>query len=320
MVACCGGKGKSGGDEIPCAMKDTKVAKFDELFKEGSEALKLAEDFRAGLKDSKATCMALSGAYSLKTGGMGDAFQCWLWSVGAEVGADKLSAIKPKLDAVKGSFDIDIDVAGLSEENKEFLEAFKCWCGAVAGAPASVMSIGEKLAGVSTKAGELAGTAKDDISGAGLGAADAMKAMAAMGSNTKTLATGTTKLTSLGAVGQEALTDMKDLAANLTSLVTEAAKNCTEGKEKGATTAKEFCEKQHSGEKLGAAEAKNDANLLCHEKRKEAGRKLPSGESAGGDDAAAGDASPDAAPEAASAPEEDEGVKTEDVKAEMNDV
>lgn len=314
-----------GGAEINTTMKEIKVEKFDDLFKDAATVLQTAEDLRAGLQDSKAACMAISGAYTLKVGGMADALQCWMWSVGAECGVDKLSgSMKPKLDLQnEPHFNMEIDPA-MSEQNKEFFEAFQCYVNAVTGAATQVATIVEKIGEVTGKGNELMATAKDDCAAAGLSAMDTAKAVAAIGSNLKTVATGSAKCTALGPVGAEALTDLTDLASKLAGMITDAAANCNEGKEKGAATAAEFCEKQHPGEKLDAKQSAKDGNITTYTKNKEAGKKLPSGKKADAADekkeeeaapaeAAAEDAAPaEAAPEAA--------VETADVKPEIKDV
>lgn len=309
-MACCGGK-KSGnsGPEIQTEMKEIKVEKFDELFTEGSEALQAAEDLRAGITDSKATCMAISGAYTLKVGGMSDAVKCFMWSVCQDVGADKFANMKPKIDIeAEEPFSMELDPA-ISAQNKEFFEAFKLWVETVAGSAASIQALTEKLKGVSEKAQELAGTAKDECSSAGLGAMDTAKAVAAIGSNSKTLTTGMTKLGSLGPLGQEALTDIKELAGALAGILADGAKNSDEGKGKGAKTAAEYCEKQHPGEKLDAKQAAADTNIVTYNKNKDSGKKLPTSKKAGGAAASAPAAGGD---EPAAAPA--------DVKPELKDV
>lgn len=310
-MACCAGKKSGNSAGIPTEMKEIKVEKFDELFKEGGEALQAAEDLRAGMTDAKAACMALSGAYTLKVGGMSDAVKCWLWSVCQEVGADKFATMKPAIDIEKEPhFNMEIDPS-MGDANKEIAEAFKCYIETVCAAPGQIQTLTDKLKSVSDKAQELSGTAKDECTSAGLGAMDTAKAVAAIASNSKTLATGMTKLTALGPIAQEAATDMKDLAANMASILGEAAKNSDEGKGKGAKTAVEYCEKQHAGEKLAAKEAAKDANFTTYEANKKAGKKLPSAKK--GADAAPAAAAEEAAP--ADAP-----AAAEDVKPELKDV
>jgi len=275
-MACCGGKKTVSGPEIQTEMKEIKVEKFDELFTEGSEALQNAENFRAAMTDSKATCMAISGAYTLKVGGMSDALKCFMWSVCQEVGADKFANMKPTIDIeAENPFSMELDPA-MSAQNTEFFEAFKLWVEHVAGSADSIQILTEKLKGVSEKAQELAGTAKDECSNAGLNAIDTTKAVAAIGSNSKTLATGITKLGGLASVGQEALTDIKELAGALAGILEEGAKNSDEGKEKGAKTAAEYCEKQHTGEKLDAKQSAADSYIVTYNKNKESGKKLSS--------------------------------------------
>lgn len=307
-MACCG-KGKSSGENgIPFEMKELKVEKFDELFSKASETLSSAEDLRAGVTDMKAMCMAISGAYQLKTGNMGDAFSCVLWSIGGEVGADKLAGFTPKIGITSDPiFEMPELGDQCSAENKDFMEAFKVWCETVSSAPEAIKTLTEGLQSISSQASELAGTAKDECSNAGLNPMDTMKAIASLASNTKTLATGISKLGQLAPLAAEALTDMKDIIAKLPEMMKDGVKNTNEGKEKGAKTAVEFCEKQHAGEKMPEAEAKNSDLLTTYNKNKAAGKKLPTVKKAG-------------APAAEGAAEGAAEAKPEDVKPEVKDV
>merc|ERR1719330_2331267 len=94
-------------------------------------------------------------------------------------------------------------------------------------------------------------------------------------------------------------------------MLVDAQKNASEGKEKGAEKMADFCAKQHPGEKLTEAEAKNSKDLAIYNKNKEAGKKADKKEDAPKEEekkedapaAAAEDAPPAAAEEPKAAEE-----------------
>jgi len=129
----------------------------------------------------------------------------------------------------------------------------------------------------------------------------------------------------LGAIAAEALTDLKDIASKLATTLADAQTNCKEGGEKGAKTMPEFCEKQHTGEKLAAAQAKNDQNVAVYNKRKTDGKKFGGGvarDSGASADSGAASAKVEEAPaaEEAAAPAAEEPAKVEDVVPEVAEV
>merc|ERR1712087_891181 len=119
--------------------------------------------------------------------------------------------------------------------------------------------------------------AKEEATNAGLGAMDQAKAVTSMGSNIAALGKGSTKMAGLAGPAAEALTDLKDIASKLAEILVNAATNSKEGGEKGAKTMPEFCEKQHTGEKLKAGESKNAKSVTVYNTRKTQGKKFSSG-------------------------------------------
>lgn len=275
--------------------------------------LQACEDFRGGVEDAKAVMMSLSGAYTLKEGGLADAVKLFVWALGAEMGMDKITANPPKITLEEPYLQLPTLDDAVSDESKEFLEALKCWCTTIATSPATVADLTSKLGDLSTRCSELQGTVAQDASDAGLDAMGKVKATKALGSNAAAIAKGTTKLAGLGTTAAEALTDMKSLAENMATLLTEAPKNVTEGTEKGAKKMAEFAEKQHEGEKLPADEAAKSGFKATVELMKKNGKSLPG-------EKKSDDAAPASAAEAAAPEEGAEEAKPEDVKPEVRDV
>jgi hypothetical protein len=298
-------------------MGETKIEKVDAVFNDAKSALQAAEDFRAGLEDAKSAMMAVSGASTLKEGNLTDAVTLFFWGLGADMGVDKLAEMKPKLQMSEPYLEMPELDAACSDECKEFLDALKCYVNTVGASVDTVTEITTKLSDATTKASELKGTIKQDATDAGLGAMDTVKAVKTVASNCSSVCSGTKKMTELGSTAQNAVADMKALGEALAGILVDAAKNVTEGTEKGAKKMPEFADKQHSKENLKAEEANKNADKLAYDAMKQAGKKLPSGKK----EAAKEDGAPASAAEAAPAAEEAAAeAKPEDVLPEVKDV
>jgi len=280
-MACCAKRasGKGGDDrKISVTMEETKIEKFDEIFKKASDILANAEAIRYGLQDSRDNCLAISGAYQLKDGNMADAFQCWLWSLGCEM---DIGNFKPKLDvkvegtSVKTDMDIKMPEGKATEEQAEFLENFKHWVTTIGSAAARVEEINTKVSEISSEVTELTATAKDLATEAGLGAMDLMKAVKAVASNGAKLTKSVAKVAMLAKVLADAIKDLTTVGSGMPAAISGGVENSKAGKEKGAKTAKEYAAKQHTKEKIPEADAAKSPVLLGYTARKEAGEKPP---------------------------------------------
>lgn len=312
MKCCMGKAGAAGSRAINCDLGETKIEKVDAVFNDAKAVLQAAESFRAGLEDSKATMMALSGAYTLKEGNLTDAVTLFFWGLGADMGVDKLAAMKPSIKMQEPYLEMPPLDAACSEEAKEFMEALKAYVTAVAKSADTVSEIVTKITDCSTKAAELSGTIAQDAAEAKMSAMDKVKAAKTCATNAAKIAKAGKKMTELGGVAKEAVTDMKALGEGLAGILSEAAKNVTEGTEKGAKKMTEFADKQHSKENLPEAEAAKDSSKVAYDAMKEAASKKED------TPASAAEAAP-AAEEAAPASGADE-VKPEDVQPEVPEV
>lgn len=312
--------GKSGGAAnagFSVDLAETKIEKVDAVFNDAKEVLQTCEDFRGGLEDAKSTMMAVSGAYTLKEGSLVDAATLFFWGVGADMGADKVKDLAPKVTMEEPYLEMPELDAACSDEAKEFMEAFKLWCNTIGASPTTATSLCEKIADIVTKCSEMAGTIAADADEAGLGAMDKVKATKAIATNNAALAKAATQMTTLQTTAVTQVADMKALIEALPGILSEASKNVTEGVEKGAKKMSEFADKQHSKENLKAEEAAKNADKVSYDRMKKDGKALPSGKKA-----AAAPAKEDA-PAAEAAPAEEkpaEEAAPEDVKPEVRDV
>lgn len=274
MKCCMGKSGKAPVSfEIPTDMATTKIEKVDAVFEDAGSVLQSAEDIRAGLQDTKATCMTVSGAYTLKEGTMSDALTLFLWSVGANTGVEDLAgSIKPNIDLETGEFSMELE-SPLSEDCQEFYDAFKTWCKTVLGAVESIQGATEKVQECADKAKELSGTISSDASEAGLSFMDTAKAIKNVGTNIATIGKGAAKLGSLAQLAPVALADLKNLATGMPALLKEASTNVTEGKKKSLKTMAEFAEKHHSKEKVAPEEAKKHEDKVIYDAKNKDDKK-----------------------------------------------
>lgn len=215
-MGCGGSKGDSNPNEIKSEMKETKVAEFDEFFKQASEFLEGLEELRAGLQDTRDEMNEIGRTEELATPSLVEAIRVFLWSVSAHKDGN-LAAANLAFESDPPSFTVDCGM--MDHKTYDFSAAFKELIGTFTGAPKKIQELGNQAKEIGEKANSMKSELKAKIDGSGLDAMGKIKATANAGINFTTVLKGCAKAPEILKQAGEAVNDLKGVLPKIKELI-----------------------------------------------------------------------------------------------------
>lgn len=226
-MGCAGSK--AGGEE---GYATIGVEKLDAIFEKAQNVQDQVAEITDALDGGKMTMFENAGQEYLKEPALSKAVQCFLYSVACS--SPDPAAFKPEISAEEPYVSLPEELP-LSDANKAFKEALVAYIQCIKAAPEKAEAMTTELQAIADEAAAAKDTAADDMGE--LSGMEKMKAMKALGGNTKKLAAAKDDVAALPETLKTAAEDLKKLIESIPDALKACKENVDKTKALGTDTA-----------------------------------------------------------------------------------